>query len=825
MTYGRRNRIGFICAFLLILGVCCGSQPIVELQETFVVAKNGLIELRYDLSKGTFSLSQADNPSPVLKNAVSHVGTIHSSRPSAHRVWSAVKINDPLGEGVRLDVTSRWPDQPALIQSFCVYARQTFLKLRCGVQNTDEKPIRVKSLEPISKADAFDGFDVQENFLTLDGYCGWEETEVRRGAVLRCRNNLLAMFGNTSNRRCAVMGGLTYEDFEKFVRVERKEKSLLVQLSAEDPQGKRVDPGVRYLPNDWFYVDVITTDPFESLEQYARRLQKAQQIRLNFYTFPTVCLWYARGTGAKNTSVGAVEQAEVIAKSGFLKFSPVAVRLVPDCYNENNQQGWWDDAHWQRDCIPEGTVFTEESQGFGKYLPPYETTEKWASAVRQLGCIPFTYMQPGIRSQDYADAFPEHMLFNHPRAPMLTAKGQIFHYKKEIDPNQSLIAWKAGRVVLESYDYTDPGFQAHMMEVYENLKRSGVVGIMYDYPNNAWMHNGGFEDKYATTASAYRMIYRLAKMGLGEQSYIHERNLHYGSDVALGLVDSQRIWGDTNELTPKMVARAALRWYKNRVVTQYDNDSKSLVHAHPNNRDGVRAMLTMSYVVSGRLLLGNSFHSMTPEHIYDLSRVFPFHTRQQTARPVDMFVNPTPQIYDFKVNPDWHQITLYNPDPDHTKEISVNLSGDMVEGALGLEPSETYYFYDFWNDCLQAKQKADKPLVQQLRPGEARMLSVRKVKPYPQILSSNRHIMQGMLELSQTQWVGSAKMLSGLATCVSDDPFRIVVATNGKMFRQCVVQQNNASLNVSIQRQKDDLIALEWTAPVSGEVFWAVFFE
>jgi len=124
------------------------------------------------------------------------------------------------------------------------------------------------------------------------------------------------------------------------------------QLYAEDPVGKLVDPGVRYLPDDRFYVDFVTDNPFDNLEQYGWSIRLAQRIELNMYDFPTVCLWYAHHGGygggkAKNDTVGAVAEMEEIRKSGFLKYSRAAVRLVPDCYSKDNQQGWWDDKHFQ----------------------------------------------------------------------------------------------------------------------------------------------------------------------------------------------------------------------------------------------------------------------------------------------------------------------------------------------------------------------------------------------------------------------------------------------------------------------------------------------
>ena len=69
-------------------------------------------------------------------------------------------------------------------------------------------------------------------------------------------------------------------------------------------------------------------------------------------------------------------------------------------------------------------------------------------------------------------------------------------------------------------------------------------------------------------------------------------------------------------------------------------------------------------------------------------------------------------------------------------------------------------------------------LKQTLRPGEARMLSIRKVQKAPQVLSTNRHIMQGYYELSDVKWNGNR--LVGKAKVVAGEPFIITLALNGR---------------------------------------------
>ena len=305
-----------------------------------------------------------------------------------------------------------------------------------------------------------------------------------------------------------VIGGLTYHEFEKFARVTKNDNTIQINLYCRDPFGKLIEPGTLYIPDDKFYIDFCTANPLESLEKYGQILRIAQNIKLNIYDFPTLCLWYVGmgnyGGGPKNNdSPGAVWEMEQAKKRGFLKYSRLAVRLVPDNYDKNNQQGWWDDEHYQK--------IANTANYLGPcYKPPYETTKKWCEAVINLGGLPFIYSQSARRSEDFCLQYPEYMLYNN-----------SFQRAFSRDAGDS---WGYNNPML-SYDFTDPGFISHMQKVYANWKEGGIKGMMFDYPHTAWVADGGFEDKFATTASAYRKMFQLAYEGLGPVSYIHERNL------------------------------------------------------------------------------------------------------------------------------------------------------------------------------------------------------------------------------------------------------------------------------------------------------------
>ena len=590
-------------------------------------------------------------------------------------------------------------------------------------------------------------------------------------------------------------------------------KNVQFNLFAEDPVGKLVEPGQTYLPNqDTFYVDFSTVNPIISAEKYAENVKKLQEVKLNYYYFPTICLWYAMqplyGGGAAgsvraiNDSPGAVEEMQRVKNAGWLKYTTMGIRLVPDCYAQNNENGWWDDKHWQ--MYGSGN---EERQGTkemgladGHYRKPYETSQKWANAVKDLGGLPFFYFQAGVRSKDYAEQFPNHMLHNQSFYP-IGGKPETLNFN------------------LGSYDFTDTSFVAHMQKVYKNLFDAGIKGIMFDYPHTAWAPYGGMDGKYATTASHYRKVFELATTGLGENSYNQERNITRGSDLTAGVVQSQRIWGDIDVITPEMIMRGGLRWYKNRVLFNYDMDAKSLTKALPSDSDdGIHKLLTMSYVTASRLLIGQSFAKLEAKQIYKLSRIFPYHQTPQSARPIDAFSSDYPRVYSFEVTDKWHQLTFFNEDDNKPKIVSISLAGTPGFGGMGLPNNHSYYIFDFWNNKLIGEFKGNTIFKQTLRKGEARMMAVRQKENHPQVLSTDRHVMQGYVELLAVKWGNN--VLSGIADRVENEPMKITIACNGKQPKKVSVSDGSATFKMF----DNGLMELEMISTKKGKADWRVEF-
>ena len=156
-----------------------------------------------------------------------------------------------------------------------------------------------------------------------------------------------------------------------------------------------------------------------------------------------------------------------------------------------------------------------------------------------------------------------------------------------------------------------------------------------------------------------------------------------------------------------------------------------------------------------------------------------------------------------------------------TRNTHLNkLTSFTLGGAVGLNPEASYYVYDFWSDLLVGKLKGTEKIKKNLEPSHCAMLSVRKVQPNPQVLSTSRHVLQGWVDLAEVKWDPATKQLSGVAKAVGGEPFRITVANNG--FKPVAATAGGGAAKLEKQ-PAGDLSVIELSA--SGSCPWSIKYE
>jgi hypothetical protein len=822
-----------LCACIILISFPMFAQTVMRSATGSVTIGNKFVSLKFDLSAGVFSVIDLTRNFEAISGACFQAEGLYSTDTTGVLEWTYNPVNDRFGKGGSLVMRKKYRDYSDITWNATLYDDKDYIVFSMGIINDSDKPFRLSTFYPLKSNVSCKGKEINLDYAVLNGNSGGSNTYVSDKEKITCFNNGLIRFGNVDNPRIIVAGGLTYNEFEKFFRVVKENDRLRIHLFSEDPVGKLIDPGTEWHGNELFYLCLHNQDPFTALEKYGLAVREAQEIKLNYYDFPTECLWYA-SVYAKdparpkfNDSKGAVDEMDNAIKCGFTKYTRVAIRLVPDAYGKLNQQGWWDDRHW--------AMWGDKSSADStNYIAPYLTTESWGKRVEAKGGIPLTYFQSARRSEDFVRQNPSFMLFNDPYRLATGQTDYLKHLNYDIggESGEGYLNQWWDEENLVCYDFTDEGFVKHMKNVYSNLKNAGIKGLMFDYPESTgWAFEGGFDDKHSTTASAYRTMLRLAYEGLGKDSYVDERLIGRGSDLSAGLVASQRVWGDNDIFIPEMVLRTGLRWYKNRVIVNYDLDAKDPLKAKPAlNNDGLKTLMTMCYVISGRFLMARGFYQLTPEQLFIMSRTFPYQSLPKSARPLDAFTNgfKVPRVFDYEVDPDWHQLTLYNPNTDSTNFdaniMAVQFGTSLNEGGMGLTQDKEYLLYDFWNDKFVGRFYGSDMLIQELRPGETRMISVHAVSGYPQFISTNRHIMQGLVDLTEKPvWDGAKGTLSGKSNIIGGEDYKVVIALNGRKPSGC--KASGSVSRIDLTDKDNDLAVLTIRSKMNSDVEWCVSFR
>ncbi len=725
--------------------------------------RNGIISVVLDLEQGTFSVHDAKSNEELLTDA--RFGLPSGEAPGDVGLLKVEDVRDALGVGKRVIVevtdwnllrygsfkaSGRTPARQLF--SYTLYEGQPALVCGFGLKTPNYISMRLMGSKPLAGGQLFGGREMNRP-MTLNGAAGAEPTLVKEGLSRISANSLMLTATVEGRRRTAVWGGLAYSEFGLVATLRDGSPGFF----AEDPVGRLVDEDQTYLATDTCYLDVHTREPFEALERYGRAMRLANNAQPNVYDFPVLCGWSV-GHISKlpniNNSAKLVEELGHATACGLTRYTQVSLRLEPDKYHDDTEQGWWDDAHMRT---------------FKHLVPPYESIAAWSEALTAANGVPYIYMQLGMPSDDFARQFPQYMLFNDASEVDKKTPGYNNRRNRKHPHHQPYV----------TYDYTDKAFSKHFVKVWRKLREGGIRGVKVDYPATAWRPEGGFDDRYATCNAAYRRAFQLLREAWGKDGLIDERNIGESGrpclDVTAGLVDTQRTWTDSNKFVPAMVSKSGLRWYKNRTVFNYYSDTKAL---HDLSTDVLQSLITMNFLSSGRLDLSTSFSLFTPEITHITSRSYPHYREAESARPLDAFSGVLdPQVYDLELTPGWHQVALYNTG-EKEAAVSTAISGERVDNAIGLDPEADYHAYEFWSDTYLGKLPGTARLERTLKPNCCAMISLRQSTPHPQVISTSRHLLQGWVDLADVRWDAETKTLSGTARVIGGDPFKIVVANN-----------------------------------------------
>lgn len=390
-------------------------------------------------------------------------------------------------------------------------------------------------------------------------------------------------------------------------------------------------------------------------------------------------------------------------------------------------------------------------------------------------------------------------------------------------------------------DMTHPGARDYLQAVvrriahewgYTYLKMDGLwtgTGTPQMYVNSGYKDDGIgdalFHDPNKTNMEAYRAGLKLIRAAAGNDVFFlgccAPQNMRsFGG--AFGLLDAMRIGPDNGPGWDRLVRGpmyGSRNYFLHGRVWYNDPDPVYVRPSVPLEQ----ARLICSWVaISGQLNLSSEAYArLPPERLDLLRRTMPSHGL--LPRPVDLFEHDPPRIWlltDQRRFPRRDVIALYNWDAEA-------LDVDCSLAQIGLAPDVAYAAFDYWDN------KPLPPIKERLRlslaPRACRILAVRPLLDRPQLISTSRHITQGIVDVSEETWEDSGQVLRGRSQVVGGDTYelRVMIPAAEKPWKvsgvEVAAEDQAAGVTIAC-KEEAGLARVRIDSPKLRQVSWSLRF-
>ncbi len=533
-------------------------------------------------------------------------------------------------------------------------------------------------------------------------------------------------------------------------------------------------------------------------ERFADALARQYHIRMR-PPLAGYCTWYSNPHGGAADEKSIIELARFAAK----KLKPFGFSFVQI------------DDRWQ-----DGKIRNGPARRFLRANPhgPYPRgMEPVAARFRQLGLtaglwfLPFgsDYQDPEFKGrQDWFVKFPDGQPFETRwgGTPLDLTRPDVRAYLAKMA--RTIHGW---------------GFNYFKMDGLYTGASTEQCYVNDGYRDDHFGANAPFYNPKVTNLEAFRGGLKLLRQAAGPDVFFSGCNISQNMRTlggAIGLLDSMRIgpdnghrWADYRQQIARNGSgslvtgpiRGSRLYFLNGRVWWNDPDPTYVRESVPLNQ----ARLITSWVaLSGDVYLNSDWLPSLPTDRLDIiKRTIPPHGA--TARPVDYFDTALPRIWlvtDTRHTVRRDVLGLFNWD-DRDAQITCGCA------KAGLDPAKSYYAFDFWAD--RPARSFSGAFGYEVPARSCRILAVRAAAGHPVLVSTSRHVTQGIVDVRDETWNDSTATLSATSKLIANDPYELRIAglqDGGKNWRL-------ASASVS-SSDKTAGVTIDPTPAVSDEAGW-----
>ena len=566
---------------------------------------------------------------------------------------------------------------------------------------------------------------------------------------------------------------------------------------------------LRIQPNQARETDTLVIGFFSDvrlgLERFADEVAQTYDIHLK--PKPDVfCTWYAR----RHSADGALTEDALAVNAAFAK-----AHLQPFGLNV-----FQIDDHWQADSHSKSTVDENLDKGPIKIFK--ETNTNYPSGMplaaeklRRDGFVPgIWYMPFAAESKGAATDFPP----------------EIFAKDPETGKPISNTRWSGATI-----DSTSPDGEAFLRDRFQRIQKWGysyikVDGLHLGAPShNIYVHRipagkslrpAVLHNPDKTFIEGYRYGLKMLREetpGTFVLGCTSTQNMVSFAPI-FGMVDAMRV-GPDNDLATKgdwkeLVFGADFAgnlWFLNNRVWYNDPDPFYVRESNPLAK--ARWMASWLAVSGAMNTTSERYGELPPERLDIIKRTLPAH--DFPARPVDILEHEKPALW-IVGNDRLHIVGLFNWDEKNSTTIACD------PARMGLDTSKKYDVFDFWANRYLGTVSGT--WNETLEGAGCRVLALRETATYPQLLSTSRHITQGLIDVKSESWDPAARILSGTSAMVAGDPYELCLVCPDALSPTNISVNENDGTCSGFTRE-GNLVRVTITPKKTGAVDWALTFN
>ncbi|MHC4438043.1 MAG: glycoside hydrolase family 36 protein [Planctomycetota bacterium] len=734
---------------------------------------NGILTVSYDVNDGTFSARRGEKV--FIKEASFKQG---AGIPKVR----TTRIQDELGSAQTIEV--KYPS--GYIYTLALYRNLSFVCIKSQIHNPTTERLIINKMTPVSLQVDLGKAAEDLRILGCDG--------LTTAKKKRTSYTFLAM-AEPDTRSGVVSGWLTNDRASGVVLSKPAESS--VHIEARSEYGNLlIEPGEN-AAGETFAIGYFD-DALRGLEEYADIIAKRYKIKLP--EIPSgYCTWYSKPHGGASDEAHMAELAEFCGQE-LTKFGFDLLQI---------------DDKWQL-----------SRRDFTNYNPngPYPNGMKpTAGKINEHGMTAGIWFIP--TGWD-------------PNRPVFDNHQDWFVHKD--DGSIYTVHW-AGSCL----DMTHPeaceflhGVIAQMTRDwgYKYIKIDGLwtgmaVKILYPKPDYREDNLGDavFHNPAKTNIEAYRDGLKLVRKAAGRDVYILGCNIAQNMrtlGASIGLVNGMRIGRDINADFKKIIPCAEmgsrLYFMHNRL---WHNDPDCLMLREPLTLDQARAW--GSWIgISGQLNIVSEWLPDLPDERLDIiKRSMPNHGL--CARPIDLFESTLAQVWHLTDSTGQQRkdvIALFNWDDKKSETVRVELENLNLPD----ERSSTYVGFDYWANKFVSPFSG--AIERELRPSSCRIISIRPLGDKPILVSTSRHVSQGIVDVTQESWNSRIKEMRGKSKVVAEDPYELRIyapfSNASWQIGSANVSQADNQAGVTIESKQDGPeIRVTINSPGNRTVSWKITFK